>query len=267
MREKLVGREDRRDRRQRRGQQSGARGTAAMARMMNTGRAAPIARITETARMAPAVLILVTLVLPGLGGCSRSREEAPLPARTTWIDESKLVDLTHPFDSSTIYWPTNQPFRLSRVAWGTTPGGWWYASNDYSASEHGGTHTDAPIHFHEGRWTADQTPIDRLVGPAVVLDVRTSCEGNPDYVATEDDLAAWEKANGPLPEGAIVILMSGWEDRWPDRLRYLGSDRAGDVEGLHFPGFSEGLARKLTIGGGETGGRVAGAGLGTASLD
>src|SRR5438093_302641 len=126
-------------------------------------------------------------------GCSPKPEAtAPSANRSSWIDKSKLIDLTHDFDATTLYWPTNQPFRLTRVAWGRTPGGWWYASNDYSASEHGGTHTDAPIHFHEGGWTLDRIPLERLIGPAAVVDVRAACQENPDYAATAEDIRAWE---------------------------------------------------------------------------
>jgi kynurenine formamidase len=37
---------------------------------------------------------------------------------------------------------------------GETEGGYFYASNDFEASEHGGTHLDAPIHFARGGWTS-----------------------------------------------------------------------------------------------------------------
>ena len=52
-----------------------------------------------------------------------------------------------------------------------TPAGYYYAANDFFTSEHGGTHVDAPIHFAQGRQTVDRIPLDRLMGPAVVVDV------------------------------------------------------------------------------------------------
>src|SRR5436309_14012642 len=80
------------------------------------------------------------------------------------LDGARLVDLTHPFDEGTIYWPTAKPFSLEPVAHGTTEGGWWYAANNFCAAEHGRTHPDAPIHFAGGRWPADQHPLDLLLG-------------------------------------------------------------------------------------------------------
>ena len=42
----------------------------------------------------------------------------------------------------------------------------FYAANQFCTAEHGGTHIDAPIHFSEGRHTADEIPIQQLIGPA-----------------------------------------------------------------------------------------------------
>src|SRR2546427_3593002 len=88
------------------------------------------------------------------------------PAAALDLSGVRLVDLTHPFDSRTIYWPTARRFSLEPVAHGMTEGGYWYAANDFCAAEHGGTHLDAPIHFAADRWTADEIPLERLVGAA-----------------------------------------------------------------------------------------------------
>ena len=44
------------------------------------------------------------------------------------------VDLTYDFDSTTIYWPTAQPFHLTVVSAQRTPGGWYYAANNFAAA-------------------------------------------------------------------------------------------------------------------------------------
>jgi kynurenine formamidase len=48
-----------------------------------------------------------------------------------------------------------------------------------------------------------------------------------------------------MPRGAIVILNSGWGARWPDKKRYLGTDKPLDVPNLHFPGYSKEAAEFL----------------------
>jgi kynurenine formamidase len=173
-----------------------------------------------------------------------------------------LVDLTHPFDDTTIYWPTARPFHLDRVAHGMTPGGWWYAANDFCAAEHGGTHLDAPIHFAEGGWTTDEIPLDRLRGAAAVVDVAASAARDRDLLIRVADLAADEAAHGRIPDGAIVLLRTGWGRYWPDAARYLGTAARGDVTHLHFPGLGPEAARWLV-----TERAIRGVGIDTASID
>lgn len=175
-------------------------------------------------------------------GCAASPDPGGLPR----LDESKLVDLTYAFDSTTVYWPTANSFQRTVVAHGVTAGGYWYASNDISASEHGGTHLDAPSHFGENQWSADEIPITRFVGPAVVIDVSEACSRDPDYRLTVEDLLAWESEHGAFPDGAIVLAHTGWGEHWPDRERVFGSTTPEDTKTLHFPGFSQEAAEFLT---------------------
>src|SRR3989441_10192188 len=121
------------------------------------------------------------------------------PAAALDLSGARLVDLTHPFDSRTIYWPTARRFTLEPVAHGMTEGGYWYAANNFCAAEHGGTHLDAPIHFAKDRWTADEVPLDRLVGAAVVVDITEKANRDRDALLTRDDPPALQRRAGRLP--------------------------------------------------------------------
>ena len=178
------------------------------------------------------------------------------------IDRSRIVDLTYDFDEKTVYWPTAKPFQWEKESWGQSAGGYWYAAARYAASEHGGTHLDAPIHFGEGRQAADEIPLSRLVAPAVVIDISEAAAKNPDYRLTVADIAAWEKANGQIPENSIALVRSGWGKFWPDRKRYLGTDAPGDTANLRFPGVSGEAAEFLA-----SRRKIAGVGIDTASID
>lgn len=178
------------------------------------------------------------------------------------IDERKLLDLTYPLDEQTVFWPTNKPFTWEKAAWGKTAGGYWYASGDFSMSEHGGTHIDAPIHFGEGRLSVDAIPLQNLVAPGVVIDVRRAVEQDRDYRLTVKDLELWESRHGPIPSGAVVLMLTGWGKRWPDKNRYLGSDTPSNPKTLHFPGFSKEAAEFLV-----TQRKVDGIGIDTPSID
>jgi kynurenine formamidase len=163
--------------------------------------------------------------------------------------KGKIVDLSHSYDSATIYWPTEDGFRLEKEYDGMTDKGYYYASNKFCTAEHGGTHIDAPVHFARGGRTVDQIPLEQLTGEAVVIDVQKQCETNRDYQITREDLQAWEKKNGTIESGAIVLLRTGYGRRWPDRQSYMGTDErgAGAVAKLHFPGLHPEAARWLTL--------------------
>jgi kynurenine formamidase len=163
------------------------------------------------------------------------------------LAESRLVDLTHPFDERTIYWPTEKGFELQKATAGVTAKGYYYAANRFAAAEHGGTHLDAPIHFFKAHRTVDQIPLEQLVGEGVVVDVSQKCADNPDYEIGVADLRGWEEKHRRQLVDVIVLLRTGYGSRWPDHQRYLGTEATGPgaIQKLHFPGLGPDAARWL----------------------
>jgi kynurenine formamidase len=179
-----------------------------------------------------------------------SREATPTSTQTQTkqiFPNGRLIDLTHPFDSETVYWPTAETFKLEKDFEGITEKGYFYAANKFSAAEHGGTHIDSPIHFAQGRRTVDQIPLEQLIGQAIVIDVTKQCAANADYLVTTDDFMKWEKANSKIPKDAIVLLRTGFGKFWNDKKRYMGTDERGAaaVPKLHFPGLHADAAKWL----------------------
>jgi kynurenine formamidase len=201
-------------------------------------------------------LCLGVLVLAVAASCTR-RADQRWPAGT-------IVDLSHDYSSETVFWPTAESFKLEKVADGVTPQGYYYAANNFATSEHGGTHIDAPLHFAKGHPSVEQIPLDRLVGEAMVVDVTAAAAKQPDYRVTVDDFQNWERTNGELPVGSIVLIRTGYSQYWPDAARYLGTAERGDaaVAKLHFPGLHPDAAKWLA----ETK-HVKSVGLDTASID
>jgi kynurenine formamidase len=192
------------------------------------------------------VLVVAPLMLTA--ACARQPADAPAAAGAGALDLSayELVDLTHPFDARTVYWPTSPGgFALDTLAEGMTEGGWYYSAYAFSTPEHGGTHLDAPIHFAEGQASTDAIPLDRLVAPVVVIDITAAAASNADYTLSPEDILAFESEHGMIPSGAIVLLRTGWSRHWPDRRAYLGDDTPNDASNLHFPSFGETAARLL----------------------
>ncbi|MGA7304841.1 MAG: cyclase family protein [Rhodothermales bacterium] len=174
------------------------------------------------------------------------------------------LDLSYSFSGETIYWPTAESFGLDTVSFGTTPGGYFYSAYNFRAAEHGGTHLDAPIHFSAGKETVDQIPVEHLIGPAVRIDVSEKALKDRDYLVSVADLDAWEEANGPLPDGGMVLLYTGYGQFWPDAEAYMGTSARGAeaLPDLHFPGLDPEAAAWLV-----TSRHINGVGIDTPSID
>jgi isatin hydrolase len=101
-----------------------------------------------------------------------------------------------------------------------------YQTNFVVIDEHCGTHFDAPTHFVPppasgldlagplGDQTGDKVPIEDLMGPAVVVDVRfLSGEGEPGVspFITADHVRGWEEEHGSLRAGEVVLFSTGWD--------------------------------------------------------
>lgn len=205
-------------------------------------------------------LVLAAVVVV-LAGCGRA---APAPVAPPAFPQGTVVDLSHGYGADTIYWPTAEKFRLDVVADGMTPAGFYYAANNFTTAEHGGTHLDAPVHFARGRHAADEIPLDRLLGPAVVVDVANASATNADYLVSTADLEAFEKTHGRIPDGSILLIRTGFSARWPDAGRYLGTAERGAaaVPKLHFPGIGPAAAKWLL-----DNRRIDAIGIDTASID
>lgn len=167
--------------------------------------------------------------------------------RPDLLKESKAVDLTHPFDEQTIYWPTERGFQLQKGPAGTTAKGYFYAANRFASAEHGGTHIDAPYHFNKDGQTVDKVPLEQLIGEAVVIDVSAACADDRDYEIGIADLRGWEEKHRRQLSDVIVLLRTGFGRHWPNRKKYLGTGETGSaaVAKLHFPGLSPDAAQWL----------------------
>ena len=213
-------------------------------------------------------LVVVVAVATGLAGLATGRIDELVaqdrPSGEVDLTSDRLVDLSHSFNSRTIYWPTATKFRLTEVADGETEGGWHYSANDFQAAEHGGTHLDSPIHFSAGGDTTEEVPLRKVVGAAVNVDVRRQANADRDHLISVADIEAFEAANGRIAANTIVLLRTGWSSRWPDARRYLGTAQRGAaaVPNLHFPGLHVDAARFLV-----EQRRIRAVGIDTASID
>jgi kynurenine formamidase len=156
----------------------------------------------------------------------------------------EVLDLTAPLSASTPVLKLPPPFantasfRLEEISRYDDRGPRWHW-NDIHTGEHVGTHVDAPNHWLSGKDGAsvDQIPVSTFVAPAVVLDASARVAENPDFLLGVDDVKAWEREHGPLPEGGWLLYRTGWDARSGDQDDFLND--------THTPGVSAECAQWL----------------------
>ncbi|TYQ07490.1 UNVERIFIED_ORG: kynurenine formamidase [Gordonia westfalica J30] len=177
----------------------------------------------------------------------------------------RVIDLTTPLSSSTPALRLPAPFAnmidfsLEEVSAYNEPGPYWRHNNIHTG-EHIGTHLDAPIHWISGRDGDDvsQIPVQRLIGPAAVLDLTAKVADDPDYLLEVSDVEAWEAEHGELLPGAWLLLRTGWESRGGSEAEFLNTDETGS----HTPGVSVECAEWLA-----TQRQITGLGVETVGVD
>jgi kynurenine formamidase len=170
--------------------------------------------------------------------------------------KTRVLDLSYAINDKLVPWPGDEKFFEAKVNASVERNG--YFTRSFWMLEHYGTHLDAPAHFPPGKTTVDQLPVKQLFGPAAVIDVRAESGKDADYQLGAARVEEWEQRHGRIPEGAIVLLRTGWASRWPDARKYRNQDAKGE---MHFPGFSAEAAKLLIER------KVSGLGCDTLSID
>ena len=162
------------------------------------------------------------------------------------LNEVNLVDLSHTYDHSTIFWPTSPiGFEHKVLSFGPSGNGYFYSAYTLAMPEHGGTHLDAPIHFSKDAKTVGELPLTDFYAPLAVIDVSEKASADRDYRLAPEVIAEYEAKFGRLSPGTAVAVRTNWSRFWPDVKAYLGDDTPGDASNLSFPGFGVDAAKLL----------------------
>jgi len=201
--------------------------------------------------------------LPGNPPCAAGPEQNAAQSSAVTLDDlvtgkAKIVDLSYPLNKNNAFWPGEnyKPFELHTIATLEQNG---VLSKTFASPEHLGTHIDAPNHFAKDQISVDQIKPESLFAPGVVIDAVGPVSLDPDFRLSPAHIKAWETQHGRIPDGAIVLLHTGWGRHWGDMLRYQNKDARGE---MHFPAFSAEAAKFLVE---ER--KVRGIGLDTMSMD
>ncbi len=189
--------------------------------------------------------LAVALVLLLVGGFAFSASKADLSlwkVYEKYFKKAKYVDLTHAFSPTIPVWYGfgNAVFKAG-VAGQNVPG-YVKKGTEFTYEKHGfiitryylptdqyGTQLDPPAHFYKYGATISDLPPTYAIRPLVVIDIHEKVKKKPDYHCTVEDIKAWEKKYGPIPEGSVVMIRSDWYKRWNDPKNF---DNNGKFPGI-----------------------------------
>ncbi len=160
------------------------------------------------------------------------------PPRRT-LSYSRIIHLSHIIDPDIPAWPGDPPVEMEQVADIATDS---FFLRRISIGEHSATHMNAPVGFHEGGAGIESYEAGSLMAPAIVIHLADlSGRAEQDDLSVRD-VAAWEAVHGPVPEGSLTLVNTGWSERWRDRDAYMNVDALGLPR---YPGIDVEAARIL----------------------
>ncbi len=151
---------------------------------------------------------------------------------------SRVVDMTYVLDDAFPTWSgppgikANQKYKFKKDGFNLFT---------LEVNEHTGTHVDAPLHFSAGGQAVNEIPVENLMGPLCVIDIREKAASNNEAQVTPDDVKAWVAKHGDIPKGACVAMNSGWQAHVSSP-KFRGADAKG-VQ--HYPGYHVEAAKMM----------------------
>jgi kynurenine formamidase len=172
------------------------------------------------------------------------------------ISYHRVIHLSHRIDTDIPKWPGDPPVEFTSVAEIQDDG---YYLRRFSLGEHSATHINAPNSFYVNGVSVDKYLASSLILPAVVINICKQAAVDSDYVLTVSDIQTWETQFGQIPAGNLVILYTGWQEKWSNQKAFFNQDIQGK---MHFPGFSQEATEFLI-----THRQIAGVGIDTHGVD
>lgn len=153
--------------------------------------------------------------------------------RDLW-NTMECVDLSVPLSEEfPVSWPGLPPFRKRVLNWFENfrePNGeevrslGYFYDQSLELDEHTGTHMDFPAHILAPQELAafekafgHDSMLSTFAGPAVVLDATADLDQSPAGVSprvSAETVLAWERQNGSIETGDIVLINTGYMDRY-----------------------------------------------------
>jgi kynurenine formamidase len=131
-----------------------------------------------------------------------------------------FIDLTHSLSQDIPHWGIDVGFKYNArlIQSAETAGPVKFRVQRLEMSAGIGTHMDAPSHCFADASSIDKIPIQSLITICRIIDV--SGKAHEHYQVTANDVLDFENEHGMIPEGAFVIIYTGWDQRWDQPEKY-----------------------------------------------
>ena len=172
-----------------------------------------------------APFLTMILALATLSGCTVPRGSAPASLWGVYeqsLRGAKYVDLTHAITPSIPVWPGFGDPTFGPTLNPATGKPYTFEADGFEATRYLlptdqlGTQLDPPAHWDPNYPTIDELPATFAVRPLVVISIVEQLAQRPGYHLSVDDILAFEKEHGRIPEGSVVFVRSDWSKDWPD---------------------------------------------------
>lgn len=165
------------------------------------------------------------LFLALLASCVRSPETT---SNDLWqvydrsFKTAKYIDLTHTITPSIPVWKGFGASKFGPSINPQTGKPYAYDKDGFEATQYNlstdqfGTQLDPPAHWAPEYPAIDELPPTFAVRPLVVISIVEKVAREPGYHLQVPDIEDWERRNGMIPAGSVVMVRSDWSKQWPD---------------------------------------------------
>jgi len=148
------------------------------------------------------------------------------------LTKARYISLSHVLTPTQPVWKGFGPSKFMPTVDPATGKPYTFAESGFEATHYDistdqfGTQLDPPAH-----WAPEYPAIDELPAtfaaprPLVVISIVKQVKQKADYHLQVSDITAWEKKNGRIPEGSVVMVRSDWSKKWtsdPAKARRAG---------------------------------------------
>jgi kynurenine formamidase len=196
--------------------------------------------VTALVAFSAAAGVVVTSLVSGDEANAKNGRAGLWQVYDQTLAHARYIDLTHSITPGMPVWKGFGPATFSPSVDPATGQPYTYAKDGFEATAYRiatdqfGTQLDPPAHWAPEYPGIDELPATYAVRPLVVISIVPQVAKDPTYALQVSDIRAWEKQNGTIPRGSVVMVRSDWSKKWTDD-PMKAKELAADPE---FPGVS-----------------------------